>query len=100
MQKHVKDFISKYNLHSNETTRYMDLVSEVGELGKELIKSTNYGKSAFTTNPSIANEIGDCIFSLLALCNTLDINAQEALNASLQKYEQRFNKTSNIGSSK
>ena len=100
MQKQVKDFTQKHNLNSNETTRYLDLVSEVGELGKEIIKSTNYGKTAFTTNPSIQEEIGDCIFSLLALCNTLGINAQEALNTAIEKYEHRFLQTQTISSGK
>jgi len=98
MQKAVEDFICKYRLQSNETIRYMDLVSEVGELGKEIIKSTNYGKNDFTNNASIAGEIGDCLFSLLALCRELGIGAQEALNISLTKYETRFSQTRNIGS--
>jgi len=99
MQKSVEDFIQKYKLQTNETTRYMDLVSEIGELGKEILKSTNYGKNDFTNNMSIADEIGDCVFSLLALCSELNIDAHEALNTSLAKYESRFSKTHDIGSS-
>ena len=98
MQKTVADFISKYQLHSDEITRYIDLTSEVGELGKEIIKSTNYGKKDFAKSNHIADEIGDCIFSLLALCSALGIDAEEALSASLLKYETRFTQKGDIGS--
>jgi len=98
MQKIAEDFINKYQLHSDESTRYIDLVSEVGELGKEIIKSTNYGKKDFEKNNLVKDEIGDCIFSLLALCYELGIDAQEALNSSLSKYEARFTSKGDIGS--
>jgi len=98
MQKLVEGFINKYQLQSDEATRYMDLVSEIGELGKEIIKSTDYGKKDFTTNKLIAGEVGDCIFSLLALCCELGIDAQEALGAALSKYELRFAQKGSIGS--
>jgi len=94
MQKTVEDFINKHKLQSDEATRYIDLVSEVGELGKEILLSTNYGKKDFTNNPAITDEIGDCIFSLLALCNELGIDAHKALSASILKYEARFSKDS------
>ena len=100
MQKAVKDFVDKYQLQSHEATRYIDLVSEVGELGKEIIKSTNYGKKDFAKSDPIVDEIGDCIFSLLALCSALGIDAEEALTASLAKYESRFAQKGDVSSDK
>ena len=86
----VSNFIIKHQLQADASIRYMDLVSEVGELGKEIIKSTNYGKKDFSMTAQMADELGDCLFSLFALCHELNIDAQEALNHSLFKYEQRF----------
>lgn len=76
----------------------MDLVSEVGELGKEIIKGCNYGKQEYTNTPNIESELGDCLFSLLALCHEMGIDADNALNTALTKYKKRFNSKGEIGS--
>ena len=39
MQEIVENFIKKYNLSCGEKIRYIDLVSEIGELGKEISKA-------------------------------------------------------------
>ena len=98
MQTSVSKFIEQYGLHSGPAVRYIDLVSEVGELGKELLKGSDYGKNAFTVDEHGTEEMGDCLFSLLALCCELHIDANEALAAALQKYEARFSAKGNIGS--
>ena len=94
----VREFIDKYKIRSDVNTRYIDLVSEIGELGKEIIKNTNYGKQDFTPNCQMIDEVGDCLFSLFALCSELDIDAQDALCKSLLKYESRFETKGTIGS--
>ena len=89
MQDLVKEFIESKNWQTDAKSRYIDLVSEVGELGKEILLSTNYGKQDFSPTPAFADEMGDCIFSLLALCEAMNINAEEALKQSLDKYKSR-----------
>ena len=59
-------------------------------MGKELLKSSAYGSRPLQTTRAITEEAGDCLFSLLALMNELQINAEEALQSVLGKYEQRF----------
>jgi uncharacterized protein YabN with tetrapyrrole methylase and pyrophosphatase domain len=100
MQKVVEDFIKEYNLNCTEKIRYMDLVSEVGELGKEIIKSCNYGKQEFECTLEIKDEMGDCLFSLIALCYEMNINVNSALNSSIEKYKNRFSINGEIGSGK
>ena len=100
MQQQVEDFIKEYQLSCGEKVRYMDLVSEIGELGKEIIKSTSYGKEKFNLNEAVIEEMGDCIFSMLALCVELEINSNEALKYAIEKYESRFQQTSCISSGK
>ncbi len=96
----MENFINKYSLKISEKTRYIDLVSEIGELGKEIIKSTDYGNKDFEKTPEQVLEVGDCIFSLLALCYEMDIDAQNALQKVIAKYESRFTQKNNIGSGK
>ena len=98
MQSNVDDFIKRYQLQSDAKTRYIDLTSEIGELGKEIIKATDYGKKNLEINDAIADEVGDCLFSMLALCNALNIDAEKALLNSLSKYEQRFANNGRIDS--
>ena len=100
MQNLVAEFISKYQLQTDEQTRYIDLVSEIGELGKEILKNTEYGKVKFTKSSRMTDEIGDCLFSLLALCCELNIDAKDALCDALAKYELRFDTKGDISSGK
>ena len=94
----LKDFCNKYNLHSDEKISYMDLVKEIGELGKEIIKGTDYGTKQFEKTNNLESEIGDSIFSLICLCNRLDIDMDKALEVVIQKYIDRFDKKGDIGS--
>ena len=98
MQKSVHAFITKHNLRTTPQTRYIDLVSEVGELGKEILTATGYGKTEFTLTAHTESEIGDCLFSLLALCTEMNIDAEAALQKALKKYEARFTQKGHISS--
>jgi len=98
LQKSVKSFILKHNLQANQHIRYIDLVSEIGELGKAIIECTNYGKKDFEHSPKLEDEMGDCLFSIFALCFEMNIDAEKALEQAMQKYETRFANKGNIGS--
>ena len=98
LQKLVNDFMLKYHLQTNEQIRYIDLVSEVGELGKEIIKCTDYGKKDYAHNSKLEEELGDCLFSILALSCEMNVDAQAALQQAMSKYETRFAHKGTIGS--
>ena len=98
MQKRVREFVGRYNLSCGETARYLDLVSEVGELGKEILKGTDYGKRPFSAPAALKGEVGDCLFSLLALCGELELDAEEVLAEAMDKYARRFERKGDIGS--
>ena len=42
-QKRVKDFMGEQGLSFSPEARMLDLVSEVGELAKEVLKGSDYG---------------------------------------------------------
>lgn len=99
MQAIVRDFCLKNNLGSSKNARLLDLVSETGELAKEFLKITSYGqKDDFIKNNNITLEFGDVLFSLLALANSLDIDATNALELVLAKYEKRIQDKNNPSS--
>ena len=98
MQKRVSNFIHQYHLTGDGPIRYIDLVSEVGELGKELLKASSYGTLECRKTENMVEEMGDCLFSLLSLCCTLDIDAETALDIALSKYQLRFEQKGAIGS--
>ena len=102
MEKDISNLVDKmvkeYNLELEPEHRYIDLVSEVGELGKELLKATNYGKEKFVVTKNTESEIGDILFSLTCIANSLSINVNQALIGSMQKYEKRFKQKGHTGS--
>ena len=98
VQKEIKDFTIKYNLGGSVEIRFIDLTSEVGELGKEILKGTDYGEKKFEHTDNLESEFGDVLFSLVSVANSVGINLESALGGVLKKYENRFNDKGNIGS--
>ena len=98
MQKKVRSFWERQNLGGSPEVCDTDLVSEVGELGKELLKRTDYGRHPPTEGSAVQEEIGDYLFSLLALCCALNLARRGAPAAALRKYERRMEEQGNIGS--
>ena len=98
MQDLVRDFLQDHTINNDRIVRYVDLVTEVGELGKEMLKGSDYGQRPHTVTSNTQSEIGDCLFSLLALCEAMGIDAEAALQCALAKYEARFVEKGEIGS--
>ena len=98
IQEKVDELIKKYNLESSVEIRFIDLISELGELGKEILKGNEYGKKDLSNTENIESEIGDTFFSLICVANGLNIDLQNALDNVLNKYENRFSNNGNIGS--
>lgn len=92
IQNRVKEFVEDKNLKSSVNIRIMDLTSEIGELNKEFLKITDYGKKDFTVNDDFKKEFGDTLFSLICLANESKIDLNECLELVLRKYEKRFRK--------
>ena len=59
-----------------------------------------YETEPFTNHKEITQEMGDCLFSILCLCSCLGLDAQDALELALQKYEERFVEKGHVGSGK
>lgn len=97
-QQIVSEFIRLNNLDTSPEIRLLDLVSELGELSKELIKSTDYGSKQMKVSKGISNELGDTFFSLIALSNQFDLDLDIELKSTLDKYNKRIAKSGNPSS--
>src|SRR5215469_15960 len=66
------------------------LTEEVGELAREI--NHNYGekpKKSSEGRGSIASEIGDILFIVAALANSIEVDLDAAFEAVMAKYRQR-----------
>lgn len=90
LQKQVGAFCDKHGLKTTPEHRALDLVSEVGEVCKEVLLSTGYGKNSREGRPQLKNELGDVLFALAALANLLDVDLEAALGSALEKYRKRL----------
>ena len=88
-QDRVAEFVAVHGLRAPPALRLLDLVAEVGELAKAAAESTDYGDRPGAIDVP-ADEVGDALFSLLALAERLDVDAGEALETALAKYERRL----------
>ncbi len=87
----LKDFITRYHLETQPAFSLLDILSELGEVAKELLKGTDYGRKEDTTDPTrMREEIGDLVFAVAYLCTLYDVDPEEAMWESVRKFERRL----------
>ncbi len=89
-QENVRSFVKLNKLEAPLAYRLADLISEIGELAKELLKQTDYGRVEFAVTSNWEEELGDILFSLACLANSTNINLEKALDQTLEKYNHRI----------
>lgn len=96
-QRRVAAFLEANDLDADPVYRILDLAAEVGEVAADAAKSSEYGAAPGSLDVS-EDELGDALFALLAVADGLDVDAGEALETSLAKYESRIEETGGAGS--
>lgn len=96
-QQRVSTFLETHELHGEPAYRILDLAAEIGEIASDAAKSSEYGASPENIDVK-TDEIGDALFSLLATAESLDIDAGEALDEALEKYQSRLDSTGTAAS--
>lgn len=97
MQNKVQNFNNARNAHLKPMpvyARILDIESEMGELAKEYLKNSDYGTGSFKLSNDFIMEFGDVMYSMLSLAQELNINAEEALDKVIEKYNNRLKKGS------
>ena len=98
LQRTVASFVGRARISAPAEARLLDLVSEVGELSKEVLKATNYGRAPFRPPESWAGEMGDVLFALVCLANDTGVDLASALDGALDKYRRRLTLGDDAGS--
>lgn len=90
LQREVDAWLRRRGTYWQPLSQYVRLVEEIGELGREL--NHRYGdkpRSAKDHAGSVNEELGDILFILLLLANSLEVDLDAALVSVLAKYEAR-----------
>jgi NTP pyrophosphatase (non-canonical NTP hydrolase) len=85
----VREFNREHGLALSHEHRVLDLVSETGELSKEVLKASDYGERDVAATDDLVDEFGDVYYCLLSLADELDVDPEAALAKSLEKYRER-----------
>jgi NTP pyrophosphatase (non-canonical NTP hydrolase) len=65
-------------------------MSEVGELSKEVLEGTRYGRAPFNASDGWVGELGDVLFALVCIANSTSVDLGTALGGALDKYRERL----------
>lgn len=89
-QQEVDEWLRRRGRYWQPLSQFVRLVEEVGELGREL--NHRFGDKPRTPKDepgSASEELGDILFIVLLLANTLEVDLEAALMSVLAKYEAR-----------
>lgn len=90
LQKRIKKYCEENNLESPPLYRLLDVMSELGEVSKEVLEISKYGRKPIQCNENLKSEIGDLFYSLITLANSFDIDLEDCLNISFEKLKKRM----------
>lgn len=92
MQKEVDDYISQFKAgYFSPLANLARLTEEVGELSREINHQYGEKKKKDTEEENtIKAELGDNLFVLLCIANSLDIDMTESFNETMDKFNTRY----------
>jgi NTP pyrophosphatase (non-canonical NTP hydrolase) len=98
LQRTVTSFVEEAGIEAPVEARLLDLVSEVGELSKEVLEGTRYGRTPFNAPDGWAGELGDVLFSLVCIANSTGVDLGTDLDGTLDKYREKLALGGDVGS--
>ncbi|MCL2349981.1 MAG: hypothetical protein FWC67_00730 [Defluviitaleaceae bacterium] len=98
IQKQTAQMAREYGLGASAMLRFADLTSEMGELGKELVKATNWGADDLRVTDGLRMELGDVVFALALFANEQGLDLEECFAMTARKCKERFEQKGYIGS--
>jgi len=88
-QERVARFVAEHKLEAGVEIRLLDLLSELGEVAKEVLKGNQYGTSPLVQTPAWEEELADVFFALVCLANSTGVDLDRGLQTVLEKYALR-----------
>ena len=97
-QERVARFVAEHELEAGVEVRLLDLLSELGEVAKEVLKGNHYGTSELVQTEAWEEELSDVFFALICLANTTGVDLNRGLPKVLEKYALRVQSKGDPGS--
>jgi len=94
----VAEFNKKNSITLDIQPRLLDILCELGEFSKEVLKSSEYGNKMPQKNDALIDELGDLLYATLSLCGELQVSPEEVLDQTLEKYQTRISQSGSISS--
>ena len=94
LQNKVGKFTKGNGLESPIEHQVLDIMSELGEVAKDILEMSDYGRKEFEYREEIKQELGDVLYCLIKIANYFDVDLEDALKIVLEKYEKRLEKGS------
>jgi NTP pyrophosphatase (non-canonical NTP hydrolase) len=98
IQERAAALVRESRLEAPMTARVLDLVSEVGEVAKEVLESSEYGRAAFHASSAWGEELGDVFFSLVCVADSSGVELEQCFVEALAKYGARLREHGDAGS--
>ena len=98
IQDQIRLFCLHHGLIADPRTRLLDLSSELGEIAKEVLKTTAYGRDDFASTEELCEETGDLLFALVQFANEAGIDLDASLKTVMRKYDERIRDRGDAGS--
>jgi len=97
-QKIIKEIAQAFNYNWSLYIQYIHLVEEVGELGEALTvhngdRKVGNGEKALADHMDLEEEIGDVLFTILELCNQLNLDSTVILEKTFKRYKEKLNRS-------
>lgn len=89
VQEKVKAFAKEHNMQNDPQWHALNIVSDMGGLSKEILKSTDHGRRDPAHNPRIDKEIGHVFFNLLMLANEYEVDITHEIEKTLKNYNKK-----------
>ena len=94
-QKRTQEIVDGFRFNWPLYVQYIHLVEEVAELGEALTvrqgdRAAGSGEAALADHSDPREEIGDVLFSVLAVANLIGVSAPEALDRAFERYRGKL----------
>lgn len=95
-QLKVKKWTNKNGFKWSVYADFCHLVEEVGELGEALTvkqgeRKAGSGSKGLADHSDVNEEIGDILFSLMAIANRFKVNLDDCLGLTIDRYNKKLN---------